>query len=339
MINRIGFACKYVLPNKSTKDDILLEKTFNTSSTTVKWLNERKHLPYLSEDRLWSITKHNLASVKKVLEILSAADPQLRMMRLSSDLLPMFTEPTWKYFWKKPDVISLCEHEFSQIGEYARKHDIRLSFHPGQFCVLASITPEIVTKSIEEFEYHVTMAKWMGYGNTWHDYGFKINVHISGRNGPNGIISALSRLSPEARNLITIENDEMTWGIDASLDLEKHVALVLDIHHHLLYSEGEYIQRSDDRWKRIVDSWRGIRPTIHYSLSREDVLVNHCKNTLPNWSQIRTTYTKSKLRAHSNGAWNTACNTWALSFLTDADIMVECKNKNLGAFELYLQSK
>ena len=61
----------------------------------------------------------------------------------------------------------------------------------------------------------------------------KCNVHISGRKGPaRDTLHVLPRLSPEARNTITIENDEMSWGIDASLELADHVALVLDIHHH-----------------------------------------------------------------------------------------------------------
>ena len=68
-------------------------------------------------------------------------------------------------------------------------------------------------------------------------YKPKVNVHISGRQGPEGIVKALPRLSPEARNLITIENDEMGWGLDATLQLEKHLALVLDIHHHLIRDE------------------------------------------------------------------------------------------------------
>jgi UV DNA damage endonuclease len=138
------------------------------------------------------------------------------------------------------------------VGEAARRHDVKISFHPGQFCVLASETPDIVERSILEFEYHVAMARWMGYGKTWHD-GCKINVHISGRQGPEGIIKVLPRLSPEARNLITIENDEMGWGLDATLRLEKHVALVLDIHHHLIRDE-EHIQPNDDRVKRVIDS-------------------------------------------------------------------------------------
>ena len=57
----------------------------------------------------------------------------------------------------------------------------------------------------------------------------KLNVHISGRQGYQGIIDVLPKLSPEARNTIAIENDEMCHGLDASLMLKDHVALVLDI--------------------------------------------------------------------------------------------------------------
>ena len=61
------------------------------------------------------------------------------------------------------------------------------------------------------------------------------------------------------------------WGLDESLKLEKHLALVLDIHHHWIRDE-EYIQADDDRVKRIIDSWRGVRPTLHYSYSRDEWL-------------------------------------------------------------------
>ena len=81
-------------------------------------------------------------------------------------------------------------------------------------------TPDIVESSIEEFEYHADLARWMGFGKSFQD-GCKINVHISGRQGPEGIIKALPRLSPEARNLITIENDEMSHGLEQSLDARK----------------------------------------------------------------------------------------------------------------------
>ena len=206
-----------------------------------------------------------------------------------------------------------------------------MSMHPGQFCVLASDNPEIVERSIEEFEYHVNLIRWMGFGKQFQD--FKCNVHISGRQGPAGIKHAVEqRLSPEARNTITIENDENAWGIDASLELADTCALVLDIHHHWCHSAGEYIKPTDDRYLRMIDSWRGVRPVIHYSVSREDYIIDHDPNVLPDFQTLlEQGYKKAKLRAHSDFMWNTAVNEWAGSFRDTADIMVEAKMKNLAS--------
>jgi UV DNA damage endonuclease len=179
----------------------------------------------------------------------------------------------------------------------------------------------------------VDMARWMGYGRTFQD--FKINVHISGRKGPQGIRDVLPRLSPEARNTITIENDEMSWGIDASLELANDLALVLDVHHHWV-ATGEYISPTDDRVLRIIDSWRGVRPAMHYSVSREDILVDFPQNARPSMqSLLEHGYKKQKLRAHSNFYWNKSVNDWALSFRDNFDIMCESKAKNLASAALY----
>ena len=331
---RIGFACKYMHPDQTQKKKLLeeIQRPLNTRSTTVQWLN--RQTVDVAEERLWDIMVHNIASYKRLIEYVGSLNPELRMVRLGSDVLPVYTEPTWCYFWRKPDVIAYCEKNFANVGKQARALDVRLSMHPGQFTVLASDNPEIVERSIEEFEYHTDVIRWMGYGRTFQD--FKCNVHISGRQGPTGIKHAVdTRLSQEARNTITIENDENKWGIDASLELVDTCALVLDIHHHWC-REGEYIQPSDDRFLRIVDSWRGVRPVIHYSVSREDLLVDFDINKKPTMDLLLSEgYKKAKLRAHSDMMWNHAVNSWALEFWPYADIMVESKFKNLASIDLY----
>lgn len=323
-MKKIGFACKWVDLTSDTK-------ALNTRTTTITWLNRQTKND--AEQRLWELMVHNINSVKLLIEAVSKLPESMQMVRLSSDLLPAYTEPNWKYFWQRPDVMQYAEREFSKIGTFARDKNIRLSMHPGQYCVLASATDDVVERSIEDFEYHATMAQWLGYGQSFQD--FKINVHISGKQGPDGIRKILPRLSTVARNCITIENDENSWGIDASIELAKDVALVLDIHHHFIHSGGEYIQPTDDRWKRMVDSWRGIRPVIHYSVSREDYLVNHDPAILPSYQLLlEQGYKKAKLRAHSDYYWNSACNDWALSFWDQADIMCESKMKNLAVKKL-----
>jgi UV DNA damage repair endonuclease len=336
MIKRIGFACKWIdhpdqVNGIKPTDDC---KALNTGSTTVAWLNRQSK--QVAEQKLWDLMVGNIEATRKLVERVGTLDENLRMVRLSSDILPVYTQPTWSFFWRLPDTRAYLERAFGEVGALARANNVRLSMHPGQFTVLASVNPGIVERSIEEFEYHADMARWMGYGRTFQD--FKINVHISGRAGPEGIRAALKKLTPEARNCITIENDEMSWGIDASLELANDLALVLDIHHHWINS-GEYIEASDDRVKRIIDSWRGVRPVIHYSVSREDCLVDHSGHICPDLSTLlESGYKKQKLRAHSDFYWNTAANEWALSFRDDFDIMCESKGKNLASFALYEQS-
>ena len=330
---RIGFACKYMHPDQTQKKKLLeeIQRPLNTRSTTVQWLNRQTR--DVAEERLWDIMVHNIQSYYNLIEYVGDLPNELRMVRLGSDVLPVYTQHEWSYFWKRSDVVSYCESHFARVGALAKERDVRLSMHPGQFTVLASDDPGIVDRSIEEFEYHTNVLRWMGYGKTFQD--FKCNVHISGRRGPQGIIDALKRLSPEARNTITIENDENKWGLEHSLELVDHCALVLDVHHHWC-REGDYIRPTDDRFARVIDSWRGVRPVIHYSVSREDLLDRHAKGKKPNMkSLLEQGYKKAKLRAHSDYMWNRAVNDWALEFLDYADIMVESKCKNLASIELY----
>ena len=333
MTKKIGFACKWIdTPSQvngiKPTDDC---KQYNTMSTTVAWLGRQTR--DLAEQKLWDIMVHNIESTRKLVERVGTLNEQLRMVRLSSDLLPVYTHRDWDYFWRRADVRSYCETHFSQVGQLARDCTVRLSFHPGQFTVLASDNPGIVDRSIEEFEYHANMARWMGYGQKFQDY--KINVHISGRQGPEGIRRAYTKLSPEARNCITIENEENSWGLNDCLTISDIVPIVMDVHHHWI-REGEYILPRDNRVERVIDSWRGVRPTMHYSVSREDVLVGHDTLVAPNYSSLLVAgYKKQKMRAHSDFYWNTEVNQWALSFWDNFDIMCESKGKNLASFELY----
>jgi UV DNA damage endonuclease len=331
-LKRIGFCCKW-LNDPSECGGMKVnakDRDLNGRSTTMRWLREH---PAEAEQRQWDIMNHNTSAAVKLIERVASLPANRRMVRLGSEMLQGYTEKDWITWWQRREIQDHLEKIFAPIGETARRLDVRLSFHPGQFCVLASENPGIVERSIQEFEYHADMVRWMGYGRTFQD--FKINVHISGKRGPAGIKDALRRLSPEARNCITIENDENSWGVDSSLELARDCALVLDIHHHWIRT-GEYIQPTDDRVKGIVDSWRGVRPAMHYSVSREDVLVDHPVNIVPDHAVLlESGYKKQKMRAHSDFYWNRATTDWALSFWDQFDIQCESKGKNLASEQVY----
>ena len=328
-IKRIGFACKFSELNK--KGEICSIKELNTGGTTHAWV--KRQTRNAAEEKVLDVSKQNILHTHNLVKKVASLEPALRMVRLTSDMLPFYTMDGWQDFWQDKSMQDNLARWFAPIGETARANDVLLSFHPDQFVVLASDREEVVNKSIEEFEYHCDMVRWMGYGKTFQD--FKVNVHISGRKGPQGIRDVYNRLSPEARNTLTLENEEYTHGLTDCLSLSDLVPTVMDIHHHSI-REGEYIQSTDDRIKMVIDSWRGVRPTIHYSISREDVLVNHSRSILPDvGALIESGHNKQKLRAHSDYMWSDAANDWAKTHWEWADILVEAKGKNLASFALH----
>ena len=342
-VKRIGFCCKYLDPDQTQKPKILkeIQQNYTEKVTTVAWCNRQEK--HVAEERMLDLVTHNMQSAYNLVEWVGTTLPaERRMVRLGSNQIPMATEPTWRYLWDDANNQRILEDGFAKVGQLAKDLDVRISFHPGQFCVLASDKPDVVERSLDEFEYHANMARWMGYGQEFMD--MKLNIHISGRLGAEGIINILPKLSPEARNTIAIENDEMCHGLDESLKLEKHLALVLDIHHHWIRDE-EYIQADDERIERIIDSWRGVRPTLHYSYSRDEWLPepslfesgsrHTTMHDLP--SLLDLGCKKQKLRAHSDFYPNEKVNEWALSFFDNFDIQCEAKAKNLASEQLYLQ--
>jgi UV DNA damage repair endonuclease len=332
-IKRIGFACKFSELN--SKGEVCSVRELTTGGTTRAWINRQSRSA--AEEKILEISKQNILNTHALVKKVSSLEPSLRMVRLTSDMLPFYTMDGWQEFWQDKSMQDNLARWFSPIGETARANDVRLSFHPDQFVVLASDREEVVNKSIEEFEYHTDMVRWMGYGKTFQD--FKVNVHISGRKGPQGIRDVYNRLSPEARNTLTLENEEYTHGLSDCLSLSDLVPTVLDIHHNWI-REGNYISHNDDLVKQVIDSWRGVRPTMHYSVSREDVLTSHSTTRLPDHGAlISEGYNKQKLRAHSDYFWNDAVNDWALTFYDKFDIMCEAKGKNLASFKLLEHAK
>ena len=325
-MKRIGFACKFVDRTKTGFENV---KDLNMGATTVAWLGRQSRQS--AEKKLWEIAMQNLTATHKLIKKVGTLDEHLRMVRIGSDLIPMYTHDLYRSFWQDPSRIGIIEQNLCKIGQTAKDANIRLSFHPGQFVCISSDKDDVISNSLEELEYHATMARFMGFCQSKLD--FKINVHVSGKRGIAGFDTAWNRMSPELRNCLTLENDEYQQGLDDLLELKDKVAIVLDIHHHLIKT-GEYIQATDPRIEQIVESWQGVRPTFHYSQSKEELIP---RTGMPTMETLLESTSKSKLRAHSDFYTNKDINRWALTHLDWGDLMAESKSKNLAAAELFDQ--
>jgi UV DNA damage repair endonuclease len=324
---RLGFCCKFVPED----GDAAVTRRLNLTSVTLAYLSRLG--PAAAFDKLASVVAHNLEALRLQVENV-AARPQLeRLHRMSSGLLPGYTHPDSKAFYRDPDLRRLVESSLAETGALARARGVRLSMHPGQFCVIASRSEAALKNGVEEFEYHAEVMSLMGYGSGWHPDGAHINIHGGAKAvGAEGFREGLRRLSEAARNLITVENDEVSYGLDDLLPLADDLPIVLDLHHHWIATGGEYIEPGDPRIERIVASWRGVRPLSHVSVSREDLLPGHEASVRPDFKSLTAAGIRPRdLRAHSDLMWNEAVNDLVAAHLEWSDFEVEAKLKNLAS--------
>ncbi|MCG7391995.1 UV damage endonuclease UvsE [Microvirga sp. ACRRW] len=303
----------------------------NTSTVTMAYLSRLN--PQAAYDKLFSVVAHNLEAATRQIGHVASRPKLERLHRLSSDLLPGYTHSSCLEFYRDRDLRHLIESRLAAAGELAREHGVRLSMHPGQFCVIASANASAAENGIAEFEYHADVMRMMGYDGGWHPHGAHINIHGGAKAvGIDGIRQGLERLSETARNLITIENDEVSYGLDDLLPLADAVPLVLDLHHHWIKSEGEYVEPDDSRIATIIASWRDVRPLSHISVSREDLLAEHDTGVLPDFAALVKAGVKPKdLRGHSNLMWNLPLNDLVARHLAWTDFEVEAKHKNIAS--------
>lgn len=326
---RIGFCCKWLPP-----DGDAAARAMNQTGTTVAALARRGRAEAVA--RLLDIVRHNLDALERQIGWLAARPPGERLMRIGSGLLPVYTHPATGWIYREPAMRTLVEAGLARAGAAARAAGVRLGMHPGQFCVLATTSPTALANSIDELEYHTEVMRLLGLAGGWHPQGAHINVHAGARGaGIEAFRRGLARLSREARDLLTVENDETSFGLDDLLPLAETLPIVLDLHHHWIWTRGDYIEPDDPHIARIRASWRGVRPIAHISAPREDLLAGHPPDLRPDFQALLAAGIRPQaLRAHSDRMWNRAINAWVGRHLAWADIEVEAKAKNLAVQDL-----
>lgn len=327
---RVGFCCIW-LPDD---DDPKEKRRHNMIGTTVTALARMERGAAFA--KVLDLVRHNMAALRLQLDRVAAMPPVQRLMRIESGVLPIYSHPVARWMYDEPAMREVVESGLAAAGDAARSAGIRLSMHPGQFCVLGTASEQTLRNSVAEFEYHADVIRWMGLAGGWHPWGAHVNVHAgAGAVGVEGFRRGLAQLSADARGLVTVENDESTYGLDALLPLVDDLPIVVDLHHHWVHSAGEYLEADDPRLGPVRASWRGVRPVSHISVSREDLLPGHPTDQRPDFAALAATGLRARdLRAHSDLMWNDAVNAWTASHLDWTDIEVEAKQKNRASAQL-----
>jgi UV DNA damage endonuclease len=327
---RLAFCCKFIEPDEPAATS----REMNATTVTMAYLGRLG--PVAGREKLVSVVQHNLEAVRRQIAWTAARPPLERALRIISDVLPAYTHPLWRDLYREPELRDLVAGGLAAAGEMARTGGVRLSMHPDQFCVLATAKEATLENTIAELEYHADVMEMLGLASGWHPAGTHINVHGGGRAaGIEAFRAGFARLSERARNLLTVENDEVSYGLDDLLPLADTLPIVLDLHHHWIQSRGEYLEPDDPRIQVVAGSWRGVRPMSHISVSREDLLVAHDPDTRPDFAALAGAGIKAHhLRAHSDLMWNSAVNELVRRHLAWTDFEVEAKHKNLASAAL-----
>lgn len=250
---RIGYAC---LNNTLAADKIKV----NRSCVRKTFLE--KGITYVS-----SLALQNITDLAMVVEWnIKHAIP---LYRMSSDMIPWMSEYE---LGELPDIEKI-ENILRRIGDQVKRHQHRLTYHPGPFNVLASPDANVVSKTIKELRQHAEIMDLMQLPMTPFA---KINIHVGGAYGDK--VAALDRFAlnfeklPDAvQRRITIENDDKAnmYAVKDLMLLHGKIGIpvVFDYLHHQ-FCTGDYT--TAEALHAAVSTWpAGITPVVHYSSSKK----------------------------------------------------------------------
>ena len=292
----LGYAC---ICETLKKDGI------TTNRSLKKATLDKKGLEYVSD-----LALENVRDLETYLKWNIEHD--ISFFRMSSNIIP---------WGNKIDTNSLKDvDEIKEIlqrcGTYAKQNDMRLTMHPGQYCILTSPHQHVIDNSISDLKMHSDMMNWMGLSETPYN---KINIHMGAAYGDKiaaakTFIKNFKTLPDDIQKRLTIENDDKAV-MYSTIDLYKlihgevGIPIVFDYHHHK-FCTGD--QTEEEALKLAVSTWGDIKPAVHYSESK----------ALNEGLKVR-------LQAHSDYI-NGPIDTYGL----DIDIMLECKAKELALLKL-----
>ena len=329
MASRIGYCCTFVSPTGDEAKTRLLCMRGPTIASIARLQAVERGA------KLEATIAENLDILDRQIARVAALPPLERLFRIQSGFLIGWSHPALASDWT-PGLRAEVARRLAIAGEAARLGDVRLSMHPAQHAILATLRPDVLDNALRDIAEHVEIFEMLGFGGGWHPHGASINIHGGARAaGEEGLCAGLDRVPAAALDLLTIENDEQSFGLDDLLKVRDRVAIVVDFHHHWIFSRGEWIAPEDPRVDAIKASWRGVRPLAHISVSRENVVVDHCPATLPDFASLSAAGHKAAhLRGHSDMMWNNAVNDLVARHLAWCDVEVEAKAKNLASRQL-----
>ena len=252
----LGVCCQWLEPY--TKRDGSVEHINSIDERTLQ-LGRFKSGAY-STALIRDVYRNNVREIIRLIPKLVANN--IRSFRLSSGLLPLFE---FNEGMIKDDEVLVGL--LRQVGNAFVSSGIRVTTHPGQFTVLSSDNKETVQNAIRELTNHALVFDQMGLPVS---PNAAINIHGGKRDRMAQLIDGICSLPSNARNRLTLENDESCYSLIDLLPAYEAtgVPICWDSHHHSFNDGGLSL---DDAYGLSLFTWRNTacKPLQHLSNTEE----------------------------------------------------------------------
>lgn len=298
----LGLVCHWIEKKQRPRSgDFIYE---NVVGTQILQLGKYTSGSY-TEQKIRGVYLNNIRGVKSALSKILGAG--IRHYRLSSDMLPLIDKvggPAWAF----DDPVLAAE--YAAVGKIIKDNSMRITAHPGQFCVINSDHQHVIQNAISDLQYHAALFDALGLPQNQH---WAINIHAGKSGNWESLISQINDLPENVKSRLTLENCENVASVRDLLPIYEKtgVPIVFDSHHHT-FNEGGMTM--NEAFEKSYDTWAacGQKP------------LQHISNTQPGCE----TGSKTDRRKHSD--WIHYVPDIQLEFLQSnlIDVEVEAKMKN-----------
>jgi UV DNA damage endonuclease len=258
-IIRLGYVAMSMKLHNASPSKTMTFAQFQKIEDREAAIRKLERIALLNLQNTLRILKHNVAS-------------DIHFYRLTSRLIPLANhEELLEWNYMKP-----LKGQLREIGDYAKKHKIRVDFHPDHFVLINSMQKHILKNSINTLKLHYLLLKAMGI-NPAH----RCVMHVGGNyketeNSLERFVENWMEIPRPIQQMIMLENDDTSFTLEDTLYLcEKlDIPLVFDYHHHLAHHQNE---NWEIHWNRVVDTWRHspLPIKMHISSPKSDKAFRH----------------------------------------------------------------
>lgn len=232
----------------------------------------------IEERGIEELKRRILANLEDLLQMIQwNEDHGIRVFRLSSELFQHKTNPRVPEY-----TYEFALDHLKRIGDKAREYGHRLTFHPGQFNVLASPSHKAYVQTLYDLQYHAEVLDLMEMGKD-----SVMVIHGGGVYGDKEETMKrwcdnYRKLSMKIKRRLVLENCEKSYSIKDCLRISEitGIPLVFDTHHFecykLLHPEETFLEASE-YIPLILETWKssGIKPKFHVSEQGSGKIGHH----------------------------------------------------------------